>query len=143
MHLRAAENDGDRGGKAGRDGVDGETSRRWLGANLAVGANATLQHVFSGGPAEHAGLAAGDVIVAIDGLRAAPDTIEKLLRRRRSGEALTVHAFRRDELIVTALTLGDAPHDVCWLSLDAAVDDETRSRRAVWLGTDAGCEATV
>ena len=142
-HLRAARNDGDRGGKAGSGGVDAESSRCWLGASLAVGANATLQHVFNGGPAEHAGLAAGDVIVAIDGLRAAPDAIEKLLRRRRAGEALTVHAFRRDELIVTELTLGDAPHDVCWLSLDATVDDETRSRRAAWLGTNTGGEATV
>jgi predicted metalloprotease with PDZ domain len=143
LHLRAAEHDGDRGGKAGSDGIDAETSRRWLGARLAAGTNATLQHVFNGGPAERAGLAAGDVIVAIDGLRAAPDAIEKLLRHRRAGEALTVHAFRRDELIVTELTLGDAPHDVCWLSVDAGVDDETRSRRAAWLGTDAGREPTA
>ena len=73
----------------------------------------------------------------------APDAIEKLLRRQRAGEALTVHAFRRDEVIVTELTLVDAPHDVRWLSIDASIDDETRSRRAAWPGTDAGSEARV
>ncbi len=143
MHLRAAENNRDRGGHAGSDRVDAGASRSWLGASLARGANSTLKHVFSGGPAERAGLAAGDVIVAIDGLRAAPDAIERLLGRRRPGESLTVHAFRRDELIVTALTLGDAPRETCWLSLDATADDEARSRRAAWLGTDAVREATA
>ncbi len=107
---------------------------------MTSGANAKLRHVFSGGPAEHAGLAAGDVIVAIDDLRAAPDAMKKLLRRRRAGQALTVHAFRHDKLIVRESTLGDAPHDGCWLSLDATIDDETRSRRAAWLGTDAAAK---
>jgi len=100
------------------------------------GASPALQHVFSRGPAEHAGLAGGDVIVAIDSLRASVDAIEKLLRRRRAGEVLTVHAFRRDELIVTELTLAEAPQNVCWLTPAAMVDEPTRARRAAWLGRD-------
>jgi predicted metalloprotease with PDZ domain len=39
---------------------------------LAGGSDARLRHVFNGGPAARAGLAAGDVIVAVDGLRASP-----------------------------------------------------------------------
>ena len=39
------------------------TSRAWLGAE--VGADLKLQHVFTAGPAERAGLAAGDTLVAI------------------------------------------------------------------------------
>ena len=58
-----------------------------------------LGRICPDGPAERAGLAAGDIVVAIEGLRASASAIEKLLRRRRVGETLTVHAFRRDELI--------------------------------------------
>ena len=53
------------------------------------------------------------------------------------GDTLAVHAFRRDELIVAALTLASAPDDTCWLSVDTAADDPTRARRAAWLGSDA------
>jgi predicted metalloprotease with PDZ domain len=74
--------------------------------------------------------------VAIEGLRASVSAIEKLLRRRRVGETLTVHAFRRDELIAAALTLASAPDDTCWLSVDTAADDAARARRAAWLGSD-------
>jgi predicted metalloprotease with PDZ domain len=92
-----------------------------------------LQHVFNDGPAERAGLAAGDVIVAIDGLRASTEGIGRLLGRRSAGEALTVHAFRRDELFVTTLTLAEPPVDVCWLTLDPKCDSDARARRSSWL----------
>jgi len=136
LHRRAAESGTDRGGKPGGKANDGDPPRCWLGATVTGGASPALQHVFSRGPAEGAGLAGGDVIVAIDGLRASVDAIEKLLRRRRAGEVLNVHAFRRDELIVTELTLAEAPQDVCWLTPAATVDEATRARRAAWLGRD-------
>ena len=138
VHRRAAESDRDRGGKAGSSTNDGDPPpRRWLGARLTGSATVTLQHVLNGGPAEQAGLAGGDVIVAIDGVRASVEAIETLLRRRRAGDVLTVHAFRRDELIVTELTLAEAPRDVCWLTPATTVDDDTRARRSAWLGRDA------
>jgi predicted metalloprotease with PDZ domain len=110
--------------------------RSWLGASLTGGANATLQHVFSGGPAERAGLAGGDAIVAIDGVRASVEAIERMLGRRRAGEAIPVHAFRRDELIATTVTLDEAPKDTCWLALDATAGAEARARLDAWLGPD-------
>ena len=136
-HLRPGEGESDRGGKPGRKANDDEPLAGWLGASLAGGPQPMLQHVFSGGPAEQAGLAAGDSIVAIDGLRMSVSAIEKLLCRRRPGESLTVHAFRRDELITTDLTLVPAPDDTCWLSLDATVDEATHARRIAWLGREA------
>ena len=48
-----------------------------------------LKHVFNGGPAERAGLAAGDVIVAVDGLRATASLLERLAdepRHRRNDQ---------------------------------------------------------
>jgi predicted metalloprotease with PDZ domain len=134
QNLRPAEGGSDRGGKASRDARDGEPPRSWLGASLSGNSRPTLRHVFRDGPAERAGLAAGDVIVAIDGLRISVDGIERLLRRRSVGETLAVHAFRRDELMTTAMTLAAAPDDTCWLALVPGADDEMRARRTAWLG---------
>jgi predicted metalloprotease with PDZ domain len=56
-----------------------------------------LSQVHEGGAAHAAGLSAGDVLIAIDGLRvtAAPDG---MLARYSVGDAVVIHAFRRDEL---------------------------------------------
>ena len=135
--LRPAEGESDRGGKHGSKMNDDEPRTGWLGASLVGGAEPVLQHVFNGGPAEQAGLAGGDSIVAIDGLRMSVAAIEKLLRRRRPGESVAVHAFRRDELITTELTLAPAPDDTCWLALDTTIDESTHARRMAWLGREA------
>jgi predicted metalloprotease with PDZ domain len=134
FHTRASEGDADRGGKAGKRNAGADAHPPcWLGAKLAGGNEARLQHVYAGGPAERAGLSGGDIVVAIDGLRATADTVRDLLTRRHAGEALSVHAFRRDELIVTELVLAEAPRDTCWLTLIANIDAEVRARRDAWL----------
>lgn len=58
-----------------------------------------LATVFEGGAAHKAGLSAGDVLVAVDGLRVeAPAGLDQLLAQYRPGERVTIHVFRRDEL---------------------------------------------
>jgi predicted metalloprotease with PDZ domain len=66
-----------------------------------------LTQVHEGGAAHAAGLSAGDVLMAIDGLRvtAAPDG---MLARYSVGDAVVIHAFRRDELMsFNAELIGD------------------------------------
>jgi predicted metalloprotease with PDZ domain len=65
------------------------------------GANAKLGQVHEGGAAHQAGLSAGDVLVAVEGLRVngTPPNLDNLLARYRVGDTVTVHAFRRDELM--------------------------------------------
>jgi predicted metalloprotease with PDZ domain len=82
---------------------------------------AKLTQVHEGGPAHQAGLSAGDVVIAIDGLRANgnPPNLDQLFARYRVGDTVTVHAFRRDELLsfevtlqgcrLPGITLGPAP----------------------------------
>lgn len=138
LNVRAAAGGDDRGGKPGKTTESGESSPRlWLGAKLSGATEPRLQHVYAGGPAERAGLAGGDTLIALDGVRASVDSIGKLLARHRAGETVSVHAFRRDELVVTDLTLEPAPLDTCWLTLAATVDDATRARRDAWLGIAA------
>ena len=135
LNLRPADGHADRGGKPGRGANDDAPAAGWIGASLAGDAEATLQHVFTGGPAERAGLAAGDVVVAIDGIRASVGAIEKLLRRRRVGETLTVHAFRRDELVDDRADArcGAGRHVLARRSMPAPTTPR-KARRAAWLG---------
>lgn len=133
LHVRSTEGDTDRGGKRGKHNDHGQP-RVWIGAKLAAGSEPRLQHVYRNGPAERAGLAAGDVLVAIDGLRASADALEKLCSQHVPGDTVAVHAFRRDELKTMACTLVAAPRDTCWLALEPAVGDEVGARRAAWLG---------
>lgn len=58
------------------------------------------------GPATRAGLSAGDVVIAIDGLRMTDGRLKTMLARRPPGSAVTVHAFRRERLLEADLTLG-------------------------------------
>jgi len=92
-----------------------------------------LTQVLDGGGAQKAGLSAGDVVIAIDGLKVGTANLDKLLARKRKGAKVTVHAFRRDELIARSVTLGAAE-----LSVTAAIDERgsaaARRVRLAWLG---------
>jgi predicted metalloprotease with PDZ domain len=129
--LRAAEGAKDKGGSAGKS----KSTRTWLGAVLTGSAEPRLKHVLTDGPAERAGLAAGDALVAIDGIRASVESLERALKSRRADDVLRVHAFRRDELMEFSVELDAAPLDTCWLALAKDADADARSRQDAWLGS--------
>ncbi|SDQ61690.1 M61 family metallopeptidase [Paraburkholderia tuberum] len=79
-----------------------------LGVRLRGGADCALATVHEGSAAQKAGLSAGDVLIAIDGLRVTGGNIDALLSRYQPGAKVDVHAFRRDELRVTQVKL-DGP----------------------------------
>jgi predicted metalloprotease with PDZ domain len=68
---------------------------------------AKLTQVHEGGAAHQAGLSAGDVVIAVDGLRVNgnPSNLDQLFARYRVDDTVTVHAFRRDELMAFDVTL--------------------------------------
>jgi predicted metalloprotease with PDZ domain len=70
-------------------------------------AGAKLNQVHEGGAAHQAGLSAGDILIAVDGLRVNgnPSNLDQLFGRYRVGDTVTVHAFRRDELMTFDVTL--------------------------------------
>jgi predicted metalloprotease with PDZ domain len=97
------------------------------------GGHVRITHVLDGGPAQKAGLAAGDIVMAMDGLRVTPDNFDNQLSRYRPGEAVTVHGFRRDELLVLDVTPAAAKPDAWSLSVN---EDKAGARaRKRWLGT--------
>ena len=106
-----------------------------LGAKLATrDGQLTIATAYTGQAAQRAGLSAGDTLVAIDGLRVDERAVKALLARRRPGERLRVHAFRRDELLECELVL-DAPPSL-EASLTLAPRPGARATRllAQWLG---------
>jgi predicted metalloprotease with PDZ domain len=128
--LRPAESDQDKGGKPA---AKTRSDRSTLGVRLADHAQeATLGTVYDGGAARAAGLAAGDIIVAVDGLRATRGNLEALVGAHPPGTTVRINAFRRDELMVFDVTLTPAPLDTCVLTLRDPGDDLTRSRRSAW-----------
>ncbi len=74
-----------------------------------------LVQVFDGGAAQAAGLSGGDVIVAVNGLKASD--LDKAIARHKVGDTVKVHAFRRDELATYKVTLQATQPDTCRLSL--------------------------
>lgn len=129
--TRPAASASDRGGNASESE---KINTRTLGMLLAEDrGQSILKAVVSGSAAWSAGLSAGDVLVALDGLRASGNTLEKHLARLDPGTTIDVVWFRGDELRQGKLTLPDPAHDTVWLSIDH--DHEYgQERRERWLG---------
>ncbi len=108
-------------------------------AKAALGVSTTresndckIANVYEDGAAHRAGLSAGDVLIAIDGLRVNASNLDGLLSRYRAGDTLGLHAFRRDELMTfsAVLTQGDAPQVVLEAQPKPAA---TAHKRTAWL----------
>jgi predicted metalloprotease with PDZ domain len=135
MHLRPAESDSDQGGKAGKKPAEELQARGTLGVTIGSGDDgAHLATVHEGGAAQEAGLSAGDVIVAVDGLRATRQNLTKLIAERPPGTKLHVHAFRRDELLELEVVLKAPEADTAYFALKSDAPPDVVARRERWLG---------
>ncbi len=106
-----------------------------IGAKLSTeGESIKLAQVFAGGPAHVAGLSAGDLLVALDGLRVKAGGLDARLARMQPGAAVSVHAFRRDELFETRLQLAAPSSTKAKLVEDTRVAKSVASLREAWIG---------
>ncbi|OWW20756.1 M61 family metallopeptidase [Noviherbaspirillum denitrificans] len=88
--------------------------------------------VYEGGPAHLAGISAGDILIAVDGLRVSATNLESLLARYKTGDVLMLHVFRRDELMTFTVVL--APDDAPQAALTAQAKPAAAARaRTAWL----------
>jgi predicted metalloprotease with PDZ domain len=94
--------------------------------------------VLESGPAQLSGVAAGDELLAVNGLKVTHASLEALRSRLSRDEPVTLHLFRRDELLELKCTPRAAPAEVCDLSLDPAARPEAVRAREHWLGQAAG-----
>ncbi len=105
-----------------------------IGVKIAAEPNhdAKVSQVFDGGAAQAAGVSAGDVVIAVDGLRVSAVTLEKRLRSYPVGAHVTLSAFRRDEMMSFDVTLQALPAQTCALTMqDTPI--EAKARRNAWL----------
>ena len=109
-----------------------------LGARIGdSGDAARLTQVFAQGAARKAGLSAGDVVIAVDGLQVNRANLEARLAALPLGTTAQVHAFRRDELMTFTLPLEAGEADTAVLRFIENADAGQQARRAQWLGLEA------
>jgi predicted metalloprotease with PDZ domain len=132
LRLRPAKDAKDAG--AAVDEFSEPKARRGLGLRLMKGGvGAVIAQVLDDGAAQQAGLAAGDTLVALNGLRVTAANLQQLLGRAPEAEPLELHVFRRDELMLFAPMVLPAPSDTCELRLLPEVEPAVEERRAAWL----------
>jgi S1-C subfamily serine protease len=89
-----------------------EIKRAFLGvsSSIAPDGGATVQDVVSGGPAERAGVRAGDRVVEADGRPVRePDDLSAVVNGHRAGDEISVVVERNGERRTLNVTLGDQP----------------------------------
>lgn len=99
MQLRAAEGRDDKGGKF----IEAELQNAEAGVlgvrTMAEPFGARLVSVLDESAAQQAGLSAGDLLIAIDDIQVKHDRLPQHLERYTAGNRVSVHVFRRDELL--------------------------------------------
>lgn len=92
-------------------------------------------NVLAGGPAERSGLAGGDELLAIDGLKVTQSNYAGILATVSAGDAIELAIFRRDELQTYTLVAAAAPEQRCTISVKNNDNVRADEARADWLGT--------
>ncbi|MEY1662120.1 M61 family metallopeptidase [Isoalcanivorax beigongshangi] len=125
VEWRAPAGHGDLGGKpaaAAAVSLGVRVADEVQGARIAV--------AFDQGAAMAAGLSAGDVLVALDGLRVDARRLDDMLSVYQPGDRVQVHAFRRDELMCFEVLLQPGEASLAVLSVSPAGLTEAGQR---WL----------
>ncbi|MGH8454858.1 MAG: M61 family metallopeptidase, partial [Nevskiales bacterium] len=114
--------------------ANGDRSGVNLGLRLVSDASqAQVQYVLDGTPAQAAGLSAGDVLVALDGLRVDGQEFDRVLSGYSPGDRISLHVFRRDELMEFTVVLAPRMADTWLLRPKLDADADALVRRKAWL----------
>ncbi len=112
------------------------TNRPDLGARVVQkGDFVQLTQVFDHGAAQRCGLSAGDKLIAIDDIQITEKSLTNHLKRFVQLDSVTVHAFRRDELMTFELPIQKAAADTCqlWFIAEKECTPDQLKRRKDWL----------
>lgn len=112
---------------------DAAIIRGRMGLVLAEGAGlARVAHVLDNGPAQRAGIAPDDRLIAVDDIEIG-GPFARLLARYPAGALLRVHLFRADTLQERRVTLAGDAAPAWQLAVDTTADAQSHARRAAWL----------
>lgn len=137
MRLRPRQGAKDTGGCV--DAFDPVKADSSLDLRLRPGTpEAVVQSVIAAGAGEQGGIAPGDVLIAVDGLRATAENLDRLVSRAaRRSEEIELHLFRRDELMRLTVRPLPAPEDTCELMILRDVPESVEQARSAWLASQA------
>ena len=131
LHMREPTSNADMGGKISNKN---SAASGWMGAKFAsANRGVLLKNVFTDSPAMNAGLSAGDVIIAIDHIEAQYTNFFDLISSKPPGSTITVHAFRRDELMVFDVILSSPPKTVAYFTKKDSASPQDVLRKYAWL----------
>lgn len=117
------------------EAVDDGEPAAYLGIRLSGDSReSVIANVLPASPALEAGLAVGDVLLAIDGQRAHGENFDRLLRQYHPGDTATLTVFRREELRTFAVTLSGGKNTVLNLWESPGASDAQIKLRNDWLG---------
>lgn len=126
--TRPATSIADSGGKASDAKTATKSCRVDLGITFSADSTgAKIQRVINGSCAHQAGISAGDILIALNNIKVDSSNLEKLVARYNVGEQITLHGFRRDELMQFSVTLKAAQVDTAYLEIEDA------SKLQAWL----------
>lgn len=124
---RAAVSESDGGGR-----ISGKPAAATFGLKLRPG-ETIVAFVTAGGPAQRAGISAGDQLVALGGLKLTAGNWPRQLLGLRPGRDYLLHFFRGDELLRATVRAEPPLLDTWTVALTAAEGDKL-ARRKAWLG---------
>jgi predicted metalloprotease with PDZ domain len=93
-----------------------------------------VAHVLTGGAAERAGVAPGDLLLALDGWRLGPANLAARCARLRPGRPVPLHVMRGERLLSLSLTPQPPVLDTWTLRLQPKPRAAVLKRRQAWLG---------
>lgn len=108
-----------------------QSLRSAWGLQLANEQETRIAHVYRNSPAEEAGLAAQDVIIAADGIKVSAKQLQDQVARLAEGASLKLHFFRRDTLKQSRVVKRTETVAECALAILA----EDNPLRTSWLAT--------
>lgn len=133
--IRPAASVDDKGGTPTEKALETLAVRPDLGLRHKVDNGALrVSHVFEEGAAIQSGIAAGDILIALDGVKLTSANITELLSRYAVGEQVNIHLFRGDLLLVVETVLQSPPADTVELRLMESPSPDQLARRQAWLG---------
>jgi predicted metalloprotease with PDZ domain len=96
----------------------------------------TIANVLKHGPAWNAGIAAGDEIVAVNGLKVTADGFTQRLNDFNVGDKIKLSLFSDDRLKEVSLQLTEQPKGELSIEAVAEVTDAQKAFYQAWLGVD-------